>query len=135
MLRKSLIGIIIAVIVIGVFLLALTNPNLRENKETWFGFINVNPDRTVQSINNFEECIAAGNPAMESYPRQCRTVDEQHFVENIDEPSCDPSYPDICITPYPVDLDCDEISHSNFRVIGNDPHGFDADKDGIGCES
>ncbi|MCH8014664.1 MAG: hypothetical protein IH823_07820 [Candidatus Dadabacteria bacterium] len=26
----------------------------------------------VPEINNFEECIAAGNPAMESYPRQCR---------------------------------------------------------------
>ena len=86
-------------------------------------------------INNFEECIADGNPAMESYPRQCRTVDGQHFVENIDEPSCDPSYPDVCITPYPVDLDCDEISYSNFRVIGSDPHGFDRDNDGIGCES
>jgi len=33
------------------------------------------------SITNFEECIAAGNPAMESYPRQCRTKDGQHFVE------------------------------------------------------
>ncbi len=32
-------------------------------------------------INNFEECIAAGNPAMESYPRQCRTEDGKHFVE------------------------------------------------------
>jgi len=34
-------------------------------------------------INNFEECIAAGNPAMESYPRQCRTADGKHFVEII----------------------------------------------------
>ena len=32
-------------------------------------------------INNFEECIAAGNPAMESDPRQCRTEDGKHFVE------------------------------------------------------
>ncbi len=35
------------------------------------------------SIDSFEECIAAGNPAMESYPRQCRTSDGKHFVENI----------------------------------------------------
>lgn len=49
--------------------------------------------------------------------------------------SCDESYPDVCIAPYPPDLDCGEISFSNFRVIGNDPHGFDGDKDGIGCES
>ena len=31
-------------------------------------------------VTNFEECIAAGNPAMESYPRQCRNGDET-FVE------------------------------------------------------
>jgi len=51
------------------------------------------------------------------------------------QPSCDPSYPDVCITPYPPDLDCGEIGYSNFRVVGNDPHGFDRDNDGIGCES
>jgi len=49
-------------------------------------------------------------------------------------PSCDPSYPDVCIAPYPPDLDCGEIGYSNFRVVGSDPHGFDRDKDGIGCE-
>jgi hypothetical protein len=37
----------------------------------------------ASSITNFEECIAAGNPAMESYPRQCNTSDGKHFVENI----------------------------------------------------
>ena len=31
-------------------------------------------------VTNFEECIAAGNPAMESYPRQCLYGDET-FVE------------------------------------------------------
>jgi len=51
------------------------------------------------------------------------------------EPSCDPSYPDVCIPPYPPDLDCGEIGYSNFRVVGSDPHGFDRDNDGIGCES
>lgn len=34
-------------------------------------------------INSFEECVAAGNPVMESYPRQCRTQDGKHFVEII----------------------------------------------------
>lgn len=33
-------------------------------------------------INSFEECVSAGNPVMESHPRQCRTVDGKHFVEN-----------------------------------------------------
>jgi len=51
------------------------------------------------------------------------------------ENNCDPSYPDICIPPYPPDLDCGEIRYVHFRVIQPDPHGFDGDKDGIGCES
>jgi peptidylprolyl isomerase len=37
----------------------------------------------VKSINSFEECVAAGNPVMESYPRQCRTEDGRLFVEDI----------------------------------------------------
>ncbi|MBD1853395.1 hypothetical protein H6F87_26130 [Cyanobacteria bacterium FACHB-502] len=49
--------------------------------------------------------------------------------------NCDPSYPDVCIAPAPPDLDCDEIPYRNFRVVGGDPHGFDRDRDGIGCES
>tara|TARA_Y100000310_G_scaffold292870_1_gene321992 strand:- start:4331 stop:5314 length:984 start_codon:yes stop_codon:yes gene_type:complete len=34
-------------------------------------------------ITNFKECADAGNPVMESYPRQCRTPDGKTFVENI----------------------------------------------------
>ncbi len=33
-------------------------------------------------INSFDECVAAGNPVMESYPRQCR-ADGKTFVEKI----------------------------------------------------
>jgi len=50
-------------------------------------------------------------------------------------PRCDPSYPDVCIAPYPPGLDCGEIPFTDFRVLQPDPHGFDADYDGIGCES
>ena len=49
--------------------------------------------------------------------------------------SCDPSYPDFCIPPSPPDLDCKDIAQKRFTVIGSDPHRFDGDKDGIGCES
>ena len=49
-------------------------------------------------------------------------------------PACDPSYPDFCIPPPPPDLDCADIGTS-FTVIGSDPHGFDADDDGTGCDS
>ena len=48
--------------------------------------------------------------------------------------NCHPSYPDVCIPYPPPDLDCKDIPYRNFRVIGPDPHRFDGDKDGIGCE-
>ena len=48
--------------------------------------------------------------------------------------SCDPSYPDVCIPPYPPDLDCGEIGFRRFAVLPPDPHQFDGDHDGIGCE-
>ena len=48
--------------------------------------------------------------------------------------SCDPSYPTVCISPPPPDLDCGDISHRRFVVRPPDPHHFDIDVDGIGCE-
>ena len=48
---------------------------------------------------------------------------------------CDPSYPTVCIPPPPPDLDCGDISYRRFEVRQPDPHRFDADHDGIGCES
>jgi hypothetical protein len=42
--KKNLIGIGIAVIAVAVFVLAITNPDLRENKDTWFGFIDTAPE-------------------------------------------------------------------------------------------
>jgi len=37
-----------------------------------------------RGITNFEECVAAGNEIMESYPRQCRNGDDL-FVEEVDD--------------------------------------------------
>ena len=51
------------------------------------------------------------------------------------EPNCDPSYPTVCIPPPPPDLNCGDISARNFTVIGSDPHRFDNDNDGVGCEA
>ena len=42
--KKTLVGIGIAAIAIAVFALALTNPDLRENKDTYFGFIDTTPE-------------------------------------------------------------------------------------------
>jgi micrococcal nuclease len=49
--------------------------------------------------------------------------------------NCDPAYPDVCIPSPPPDLDCKDIQFRRFRVLQPDPHNFDRDQDGIGCES
>lgn len=34
-------------------------------------------------VNNFEECVAAGYSVLASYPRQCKTLDNRTFIEDI----------------------------------------------------
>ena len=50
-------------------------------------------------------------------------------------PNCHPSYPTVCIPPPPPDLDCGDIPFRRFPVVGDDPHRFDGNNDGVGCES
>lgn len=47
---------------------------------------------------------------------------------------CDPAYPDACIPPAPPDLDCGDVAARRFTVLPPDPHNFDGDGDGVGCE-
>lgn len=49
-------------------------------------------------------------------------------------PGCDASYPGVCIPPPPPDLDCADVRYSSFAVRGLDPHNFDGNGDGVGCE-
>jgi hypothetical protein len=66
--KKLFYGVIIGavIIVIGVLVLVLA-PNPSE----------------PEPIASFEECVAAGNPVMKSYPPQCSTKDGQNFVQYI----------------------------------------------------
>lgn len=47
--------------------------------------------------------------------------------------NCDRNYTP-CVPNVSYDLDCPDIGFS-VEVIGSDPHGFDRDNDGYGCES
>jgi uncharacterized repeat protein (TIGR01451 family) len=51
---------------------------------------------------------------------------------------CHPSYPTACIPYPPPDLACADIPHRDFHVRrdipGADPHSFDGNEDGIGCQ-
>jgi micrococcal nuclease len=48
---------------------------------------------------------------------------------------CDPAYPTVCIPPPPPDLDCSDVRFTLFEVLPPDPHHFDGDHNGIGCET
>jgi len=76
-----------------------------------------------QTLEPIQQMVPA--PGFEDVPEM--------IVES--ENNCDSSYPDVCIPPWPPDLDCGDIRYANFKVLPDDPHGFDGDKDGIGCES
>ena len=52
-----------------------------------------------------------------------------------DQTNCDASYPDFCIPSPPPDLNCVDVVYKKFTVLPPDPHNFDGDNDGIGCES
>ncbi|MEA5077523.1 MAG: thermonuclease family protein [Anaerolineaceae bacterium] len=63
------------------------------------------------------------------------TLPTQTQTPSLDS-NCDPSYPDFCIPSPPPDLDCkDVLPHKRFKVLPPDPHRFDGDGNGIGCES
>lgn len=47
---------------------------------------------------------------------------------------CDPAYPGVCIPPPPPDLDCRDVAPRRFEVLPPDPHRFDGNGDGVGCE-
>ncbi|RTH29061.1 nuclease, partial [Thermus scotoductus] len=40
----------------------------------------------------------------------------------------------VCVPPPPPNLDCGDIPYRGFKVLPPDPHRFDRDRDGIGCE-
>ena len=86
-------------------------------------FITACVETFVPEITNFEECIAAGNPAMESYPRQCR-ANGITFVEEIDEdtiPGTGNDAADLLASYF-----YDEIIEKGVEKIGQPIEGFGA---------
>ncbi len=94
--KKELL-IIILIIILAVFLIKTLS-----NEDDWIcvdddwvkhGVPNApKPTTLCGTIDSFEECIAAGNPAMESFPRQC-IANGQTFTEILDlQEQCEINY-------------------------------------------
>jgi hypothetical protein len=91
------------------------------------------PAEVMQAFDSFE-LIAAPEVITQASEQQAAIAAE--LGEQQGGTACDPSYPDVCIPPPPPNLNCDDEGvPENFEVSGSDPHGFDGDNDGIGCES
>ena len=102
-----------------------------------------------------EVLVARGFAQVSTYPpnvkyvdvflkaqREARSLGQGLWGATCSEPvpveeggNCDASYPGVCIAPYPPDLDCADVPFINFKVTGSDPHGFDGNRDGVGCEA
>jgi PKD repeat protein len=87
-------------------------------------------DSVGQTASDSIEITVEEEPPMEEPPTL-----EELLAEETQETSCDSSYPGMCIPPPPPNLTCDDVGARNFEVVSPDPHGFDGDNDGIGCES
>lgn len=68
---KNFLTVILPAILVVFVIFFLVMPKVKENREK-----NIQPN-----VTNFEECVMANNPVMESYPRQCRHG-EQVFIED-----------------------------------------------------
>lgn len=73
-----------------------------------------------------QTCVAQPPPPQEAQP-------EPEPAPQPPANDCDPNYTP-CVPVYPPDINCGDISFP-VRVIGSDPHGFDADGDGQGCDA
>ena len=89
-------------------------------------------DRPFERLSAYRRAEGLGRARPQSVWRGCPQP-----VETPSTPgqSCDSSYPTVCIPPPPPDLDCADVPYRNFAVRGADPHRFDGEGDGVGCES
>jgi micrococcal nuclease len=88
-------------------------------------------DRPFQRLPAYRRAEQLGRARPESVWRGCATTVAPPPAS---AGNCDPSYPTVCIPPPPPDLDCADVPHKAFAVRGADPHRFDGDGDGLGCE-
>ena len=74
------------------------------------------PTSIKSEVRSFEDCVAAGNPIMESYPRQCRTKDGRLYAEEI---AVAPTYTKATADSIVVDLPYPgAVTGKEFAVVG-----------------
>jgi PKD repeat protein len=90
-------------------------------------------DHTFNIAGNYTVTVTVTDSTGRTVSDSIVVTVHERVPPTTEERMCDPSYPGLCIPPPPPDLDCDNISARNFRVLPPDQHRFDDDNDGIGC--
>jgi hypothetical protein len=94
-------------------------------------------ERTCASSEKATVQAGAGVPAgCTAYAAGLQARREQEALEQQQQQeeeasSCAPGYSP-CLPPYPPDIDCADTG-GEVSVSGSDPHGLDADNDGVAC--
>ncbi|TQN27853.1 hypothetical protein FHX37_4584 [Haloactinospora alba] len=87
------------------------------------------PDLDCSDISQRNFDVSEGDPHNFDADGDGVGCEEFEDEEGPDEPV------DLPVSPPPPDLDCSDVTSDNFEVSEGDPHNFDADDDGIGCET
>jgi micrococcal nuclease len=124
--KAASIGAISAAVAVAVFILV---------------FVGIGSNQQAEQPTDYKKLLEDGiaSKSIQTSPGEQKdyqkTLEESVSSKSTSQESnCDPSYPTVCIATYPPDLNCKDIPYSNFQVFPPDPHGFDADSDGVGCE-
>ncbi|WP_083940330.1 thermonuclease family protein [Saccharomonospora saliphila] len=121
------------------------------NDRYWAQISAAREDAEAFGAGLWGECASAGEPEQTPPPQLPPEPEPQLEFEPQPEqpPELEPDLPyqpeprdqpepepndDYVVPAPPPDLDCGEIADRNFPVRPGDPHRFDADGDGIGCE-
>jgi endonuclease YncB( thermonuclease family) len=118
------------------------------NLNVWLARNGYANDRYLKEFRHENQALAAQlDPAFAAAKREhlglwgaCGSAQPQGFAAQAAASpaargNCDAAYPDVCIPPPPPAHDGGDITYRRFRVLAPDPHHFDADGNGIGCES
>ncbi len=81
---------------------------------------------TTTTADQSTACDPSGDPACS---------DTSSTTSTSDTSTCDPNYEGACVPMDQGDVNCSDLSATNFRSVGTDPYNLDPDKDGIACES
>lgn len=122
--------------------LDIDDKNPKDKYDRTLAVININDDNLNQELlcKGYAEIMYIPPSEFDPYswksscPVSTPTLTYTNTPTPTTQTSCDPSYPDFCIPSPPPDLDCKDIQQKKFKVLQPDPHEFDRDNDGIGCE-